>query len=172
MTRVLLFWLAACGGEPTPAPAPPVEPVAEAPAPPPPAPEPAPEAPAASPAPMKLNADTATAEALKAGVPGITDKMVHEFEEYRPFKSVKRFQKELGKYVDEATVTAYLDHVFVPVDLNGSDAATLQQLPGLDDAEAKAVIDGRPYADRAAAEAALTGKVDDVSVAMQMVAAP
>ena len=85
---------------------------------------------------------------------------------------MKRFKKEIGKYVDEATVATYLEHLYVPVDLNGADAATLMQLPGLDEDEVKALIAGRPYADRAAAEAALADKVSDMDAAKQMVAAP
>jgi DNA uptake protein ComE-like DNA-binding protein len=139
--------------------------------------EPAPvvEAPPAeakpAPAAAKLNLNVATADELMT-VPGMNKRMVHEFEEYRPYKSVAQFRKEIGKYVDPPTVEGYLGFVYVPVDANGADKATWMQLPGLDDAEADAVVGGRPYADRAAVEAALTGKVDDVAAAMVLVAAP
>ncbi len=72
--------------------------------------------------------------------------MVHEFEEYRPYRSILQFRKEIGKYVDQAQVAEYEKHVFVPIDPNQSDAATLQQIPGLDESEAQALISGRPYA--------------------------
>jgi hypothetical protein len=30
--------------------------------------------------------------------------MHHEFEEYRPYTSIERFRREIGKYVDSAEV--------------------------------------------------------------------
>ena len=37
-------------------------------------------------------------------IPGMTPKMVHEFEEYRPYSSMEQFRREIGKYVDEDEV--------------------------------------------------------------------
>lgn len=146
---MLLFaLLAACSGGAT-------EGAAEAPtpaAPPPeaaPAPEAAPETAPAAPT-RTVNLNTATAEQLAAGVPGLGPKMVHEFEEYRPYASILQFRKEMGKYVDAATIASYEQHVFVPIDVNQSDAATLQQIAGLDEAEANTLIERRPYSDYAA----------------------
>lgn len=92
----------------------------------------------------KLNINTASEEEFRT-IPAVGDKMVHEFEEYRPYVSIQQFRKEIGKYVDEDQVAAYEQYIFVPVDVNNSDAATLQQLPGVDDSEAQDLIDGRPY---------------------------
>jgi len=47
----------------------------------------------------KLNINTATGEAFRT-IPDVGDRMVHEFEEYRPYVSVQQFRKEIGKYVD------------------------------------------------------------------------
>ncbi len=33
-------------------------------------------------------------------IPGMTKRMAHEFEEYRPYKSLTEFRREIGKYVD------------------------------------------------------------------------
>ena len=52
--------------------------------------------------------------------------------------------------MDEAQVAAYEAYVFVPVDPNASDAPTLAQLPGVDEAEAETLIAGRLYASREA----------------------
>lgn len=113
-------------------------------------PAPAPVEPAPAPAAAaRLDLNTATAEQL-ATIPGMSPKMVHEFEEYRPYVSISQFRKEIGKYVDAAQVAAYEPYVYVPVDPAASDAATLQQLPGVDATEAEALVAGRPYADRAA----------------------
>src|SRR2546425_7174717 len=32
-------------------------------------------------------------------IPGMTPRMVHEFMEYRPYKSITQFRKEMSKYV-------------------------------------------------------------------------
>ncbi|MBO6577173.1 MAG: hypothetical protein JJ896_14600 [Rhodothermales bacterium] len=47
--------------------------------------------------PIELN--SATKEAIML-IPGMTDHMHHEFEEYRPYDSMDRFYTEIGKYVD------------------------------------------------------------------------
>ncbi|MEM6337357.1 MAG: hypothetical protein AAF752_12375, partial [Bacteroidota bacterium] len=36
-------------------------------------------------------------------------------------------------------------YVYVPVNRNGSDSATIAQIPGIDEAEASQLIGGRPY---------------------------
>lgn len=33
-------------------------------------------------------------------IPGVGNRMVREFEEYRPYKQIEQFRKEIGKYVD------------------------------------------------------------------------
>jgi DNA uptake protein ComE-like DNA-binding protein len=37
-------------------------------------------------------------------IPGVGPRMRHEFEEYRPYKTIERFRREIGKYVDQAEV--------------------------------------------------------------------
>lgn len=103
-------------------------------------------APAAqAPAISKLNLNTATREQLLT-IPGVGDRMVREFLEYRPYESIVQFRREIGKYVSAEQVAAYEEYVFVPVDPNTADAETLRQLPGVDAAVAAQLIAGRPYA--------------------------
>ena len=104
----------------------------------------------------KLNLNTATPAELLATIPGFGNRMVHEFEEYRPYKSIQQFRREIGKYVNPEQVAEYEKYVFVPINENDSDALTLQQIPGLDAAEAEKLIAGRPYANREAFIAKLT----------------
>lgn len=92
-----------------------------------------------------LNLNTATSEEF-ATIPGVGDRMVHEFEEYRPYASIEQFRREIGKYVDEDVVAGYEEYVFVPVDPNESTVATMMQLPGVSEDEAQQLVDGRPYA--------------------------
>jgi len=102
----------------------------------------------------KINLNTATSEEF-ATVPDVGNRMVREFEEYRPYVSILQFRKEIGKYVDEAQVAAYEQYVYVPVVPNTADTETLQQLPGVTPEIADKLIAGRPYASNDAFLAAL-----------------
>jgi DNA uptake protein ComE-like DNA-binding protein len=115
----------------------------------------------------KVNLNTASQADLLRAIPNLGNRMVHEFEEYRPYKSILQFRKEIGKYVDQAQVAEYEKYVFVPIDMNQSDAPTLQQIPGLDANEAQALIAGRPYASTDAFLAKLADKISasDLNIA-------
>lgn len=108
----------------------------------------------------KLNLNEASPEDF-ATVPGVGDRMVREFLEYRPYVSIAQFRREIGKYVDEDVVTGFESFVYVPVDPNASDEATLMQLPGVDAAIAATLAEGRPYADEQAFVDALAAQVGD-----------
>lgn len=117
--------------------------------------------PAASSAPAaKLNINTASSADFLRAIPNLGNRMVHEFEEYRPYKSIQQFRREIGKYVDANQVAEYEKYIFVPIDPNQSDAATLQQVPGLDASEAQELITARPYS---SPDAFLTKLKDKVS---------
>ena len=107
----------------------------------------------------KININTASEADLLGAIPNLGNRMVHEFEEYRPYKSIFQFRKEIGKYVDQTQVAEYEKYIFVPIDENQSDALTLQQIPGLDATEAQELIAGRPYASRDAFLAKLAAKI-------------
>lgn len=51
--------------------------------------------------PIDLNA--ASAEEILL-IPGVGERMQHEFEEYRPYRAMAEFHREIGKYVDEEEV--------------------------------------------------------------------
>lgn len=114
----------------------------------------------------KLNLNTATGEEFKAAIPNLGDRMVHEFEEYRPYRSIQQFRREIGKYVKPEQVAEYEKYVFVPIVPNESDAATLQQIPGLDESEAQALIAGRPYASDDAFLGKLRASVSEAELAV------
>jgi DNA uptake protein ComE-like DNA-binding protein len=44
-------------------------------------------------------------------IPGMTGRMAHEFEEYRPYTSLEQFRREIGKYVDAAEVARLESYV-------------------------------------------------------------
>jgi DNA uptake protein ComE-like DNA-binding protein len=114
----------------------------------------------------KLNLNTASGSDFQSAIPGLGNRMVHEFEEYRPYRSIQQFRREIGKYVSPEQVTEYEKYVFVPIVPNESDAATLQQIPGLDESEAKALVAGRPYASDDAFLAKLAGSVSASELAV------
>lgn len=95
----------------------------------------------------KINLNTGTAEQFLT-VPNMGNRMVREFQEYRPYASIQQFRREIGKYVDAAQVADYEKYVFVPIAPNEADEATLRQLPGVDAAIAGQLIAARPYATR------------------------
>lgn len=125
---------------------------------------PASPTPVATPAFTKLDLNTATDEQILA-IPGLGDRMLDEFKEYRPYTSIVQFRREIGKYVDASQVTAWEQYVYVPVDPNAADVETLKQLPGVDDAIARTLIDGRPYASNDAFLAALAKLVSTADAA-------
>ena len=52
---------------------------------------------------VPINLNTATdAEILT--IPGVGQRMLREFKEYRPYKSIEQFRREIGKYVSRQEV--------------------------------------------------------------------
>lgn len=97
----------------------------------------------------RLNLNTASLEDL-GRIPGVTPRMVREFDEYRPYVSIAQYRKEIGKYVDEAMVAQYEKYLYVPVEFNESDSRTIEQIPGITSDKAARLIAGRPYVSRKA----------------------
>ncbi|WP_340587400.1 hypothetical protein [Erythrobacter alti] len=59
---------------------------------------------------VPVNLNTASSEEIEL-IPGMTDRMVHEFEEYRPYADMAEFDREIGKYVDEEEVARLRNYV-------------------------------------------------------------
>ena len=93
---------------------------------------------------VPLNLNTTNEKDFKM-IPGVGDRMAHEFEEYRPYKSIQQFKREIGKYVDEIEVSRYLSYVFVPVELNTSSENNIKDLPGVGNKMAHEFVEYRPY---------------------------
>jgi DNA uptake protein ComE-like DNA-binding protein len=93
----------------------------------------------------KVNLNTASADDFLAAVPGLGNRMVREFMEYRPYISIQQFRQEIGKYVDDTQVAEYEKYIYVPIAINDSDSETLQQIPGLSADEAETLISARPF---------------------------
>ena len=52
---------------------------------------------------LPLDLNGASAEEILL-IPGVGERMQHEFEEYRPYRAMAEFRREIGKYVDEEEV--------------------------------------------------------------------
>ena len=93
---------------------------------------------------LPINLNTVSDEEL-ALVPGISRKMKHEFEEYRPYTSIKQFQREIGKYVDDKEVARFEQYVFVPMDLNSASSDAFRSIPGMSRKMVHEFEEYRPY---------------------------
>ena len=52
---------------------------------------------------IPINLNTASRENILL-IPGVSRRMAHEFEEYRPYSNLEQFRREIGKYVNEQEV--------------------------------------------------------------------
>ena len=52
---------------------------------------------------VRIDLNTASDEAILS-IPGVGNRMRHEFDEYRPYSSMAQFRREIGKYVDDDEV--------------------------------------------------------------------
>jgi DNA uptake protein ComE-like DNA-binding protein len=46
-------------------------------------------------------------------IPGVGDRMLREFKEYRPYRSIEQFRREMGKYVDDDEVARMERYVYI-----------------------------------------------------------
>ena len=59
-----------------------------------------------------LDLNTATGDEILL-IPGVGERMKHEFEEYRPYRSIEQFRREIGKYVDSTEVARLEQYVTI-----------------------------------------------------------
>jgi DNA uptake protein ComE-like DNA-binding protein len=92
----------------------------------------------------QINLNTASRAEIML-VPGMTSRMAHEFEEYRPYTSLEQFRREIGKYVDTTEVARLEQYVFVPLKLNSASADALMTIPGMTSRMVHEFEEYRPY---------------------------
>ncbi len=92
--------------------------------------------------PLNLNA---TDEAAVRLIPGVGNRMTHEFEEYRPYAALAQFRREIGKYVDDTELARLEQYVFVPIDLNSASAEDILTIPGMGPRMLHEFEEYRPY---------------------------
>ena len=93
---------------------------------------------------VHLNLNTATREQILL-IPNAGQRMVREFQEYRPYKSLAVFHREIDKYVDDAELARLEQYVFVPIDLNTASDADIQTIPGIGARMLREFKEYRPY---------------------------
>ena len=112
---------------------------------------------------LPINLNTVSDEELGL-VPGISRKMKHEFEEYRPYTSIKQFQREIGKYVDDKEVARFEQYVFVPMDLNSASSDAFRSIPGMSRKMVHEFEEYRPYTSMQQSRREIGKYVDDEEV--------
>ena len=61
---------------------------------------------------VPININTAT-DAQILAIPGVGQRMLREFKEYRPYTSIEQFRREIGKYVDKAEVARLEQYIYI-----------------------------------------------------------
>ena len=61
---------------------------------------------------IPINVNTASDADIQT-IPGVGARMLHEFKEYRPWKSIAHFHKEIGKYVDDNEVRRLARYIVI-----------------------------------------------------------
>jgi DNA uptake protein ComE-like DNA-binding protein len=93
---------------------------------------------------VHLNLNTATREQILL-IPNAGPRMVREFQEYRPYKALAQFHREIGKYVDDTELARLEQYVFVPINLNTASDADIQTIPGIGARMLREFKEYRPY---------------------------
>jgi DNA uptake protein ComE-like DNA-binding protein len=93
---------------------------------------------------LHLNLNTASEQEILL-IPAVGKRMAHEFDEYRPYRSLVQFRKEIGKYVDEKEVARLEQYVFIPINLNTASDQDILSIPGLGQRMLHEFKEYRPY---------------------------
>ena len=93
---------------------------------------------------IHLNLNTASRDEILL-VPGVGNRMLREFQEYKPYAALAVFHREIDKYVDDAELARLEQYVFVPLDLNSASDADLMTIPGLGNRMLREFKEYRPY---------------------------
>ncbi len=93
---------------------------------------------------LSINLNTASREEILL-IPGAGRRMAREFLEYRPYKALAQFRKEIGKYVDEKELARLEQYVFVPINLNKASDEDILSIPGMGPRMLREFKEYRPY---------------------------
>ena len=93
---------------------------------------------------VQINLNTATDEEILM-IPGTGKRMLREFLEYRPYKTLAQFHKEIGKYVNDKELARLEQYVFVPINLNTGSDEDILSIPGTGKRMLREFKEYRPY---------------------------
>jgi DNA uptake protein ComE-like DNA-binding protein len=113
---------------------------------------------------VQLNLNTASDAEIQL-IPGLGPRMLHEFKEYRPYRALAQFRREIGKYVDDKEVARLEQYVFVPINLNTASDADILSIPGMGQRMLGEFKEYRPYKAMAQFRREIGKYVDDKEVA-------
>jgi len=78
---------------------------------------------------VHANLNSATDDEILSIPAAQPNRVLREFKEYRPYKSLAVFHREMRKYWDEAEVSRLEQYVFVPVNLNTATDEEILSIP-------------------------------------------
>ncbi len=113
---------------------------------------------------IPINLNTAAREEILL-VPGVGDRIAHEFEEYRPYRAMAQFRREIGKYVDDTELARLEQFVYVPIDLNTASDEGILSIPGVGNRLLHEFKEYRPYRSLAQFRREIGKYVSDAEVA-------
>jgi DNA uptake protein ComE-like DNA-binding protein len=93
---------------------------------------------------VQINLNTATDEEILM-IPGTGKRMLREFLEYRPYRALAQFHKEIGKYVNDKELARLEQYVFVPISLNTGSDEDILNIPGTGKRMLREFKEYRPY---------------------------
>jgi DNA uptake protein ComE-like DNA-binding protein len=93
---------------------------------------------------VHINLNSGTREEILL-IPGVGNRMLREFLEYRPYSALSVFHREIDKYVDDTELARLEQYVFVPIDLNKASDADILTIPGLGNRMLREFKEYRPY---------------------------
>ena len=97
-------------------------------------------------------------------IPGVGNRMLHEFEEYRPYIALLQFHREIGKYVDDEELARLAQYVYVRIDLNSASQEAILSIPGVGPRMQHELEEYRPYTAMAQFSREIGKYVDDEEV--------
>ncbi|MCH2464541.1 MAG: hypothetical protein MK237_01390 [Gemmatimonadetes bacterium] len=97
-------------------------------------------------------------------IPGVGNRMLHEFEEYRPYIALLQFHREIGKYVDDDELARLAQYVYVRINLNSASQEEILSIPGVGPRMQHEFEEYRPYAAMAQFSREIGKYVDDEEV--------
>jgi len=113
---------------------------------------------------VQINLNTASEAEIQL-IPGLGPRMAHEFMEYRPYRALAQFRREIRKYVDDKEVARLEQYVFVPINLNTASDADILSIPGMGQRMLVEFKEYRPYKAMAQFRREIGKYVDDKEVA-------